>query len=289
MPRDSHDGYVQYGLPRPGRALKGVMLLLFSIWLVFAIGLNWAGLPAASFDFFVGNNEQIWGGQLWRFFTAPLLHLPIGSQGVWHMLMTLLGLFFLAPQLEESMGGARFLRFLAIAALTGYVLQFLVTAALPSSMSQRLVGPIWFGAMPALEGVAIAWALSFRGQTVRLMFVIPVSSRGLIIFVVAVSVLYLIAGADQPSGLVAPFGGMLVGWLLGGGTPSPLRRFWLKFRYKKLEREAERARSTRRDRVARSGLRVIEGGGPDQPNDPPPNGNGKGKRDGVGPDGRLLN
>jgi hypothetical protein len=95
----------------------------------------------------------------------------------------------------------------------------------------------------------------------------------------------VVAGAQRTSGLIAPFGGMLVGWLLGGGTPSPLRKFWLKQRYKTLEREADRARADRQKRVARSGLRVIPGGGKD-----PSNGSRKNDDDDrVGPDGKLLN
>jgi membrane associated rhomboid family serine protease len=278
-------GSVQFALPRPGPALRAVLIALFAIWLVYAIGLNWLGLPERAFELVVGSTRDVINGQIWRLFTAPLIHMPIGDQGVWHILTTLLGLYFLAPELEKNWGSARFLRFLMIAAVFGYGLQMLVELALPETMARKLVGPVWFGALPTVEAVAIAWALSFRGQVVRLMFVIPVSSRGLILFVVATSLLYVVAGAQRTSGLIAPFGGMLVGWLLGGGTPSPLRKFWLKQRYKTLEREADRARVDRQKRVARSGLRVIPGGGK-EPGDGSDRKNGDSR---VGPDGKLLN
>jgi membrane associated rhomboid family serine protease len=284
--RGGHDqGSVQFAFPRPGPALKAVLIGLFALWLVYAIGLNWLGLPIEAFEFMVGKTSEVMHGQIWRLFTAPLVHMPFGDQGVWHVLTTLLGLYFLAPELERTWGAPRFLRFLLFASVFGYGLQLAVAVALPEEQSQKLVGPLWFGALPTVEAVAIAWALSFKGQVVRLMFVIPVSSRGLIIFVVAMSLLYVVAGAQRTSGLISPFGGMLVGWLLGGGTPSPLRRFWLRQRYKSLEREAEQARIDRQKRVARSGLRVIPGGGK-TPADGAERKNGD---DRFGPDGKLLN
>jgi membrane associated rhomboid family serine protease len=276
-------GSVQFAFPRPGRALKAVLFGLFAIWLLYAIGLNWLGLPQKAFEVMVGSTADVKAGQVWRLFTAPLVHLPFGDAGVWHILTTLMGLYFLAPELERTWGAARFLRFLLVAAVFAYGLQMLVELTLPETLARKLVGEVWFGALPAVEAVAIAWALSFKGQVVRLMFVLPVSSRGLIIFVVATSVLYVVAGAQRTSGLIAPFGGMLVGWLLGGGSPSPLRRFWLKQRYKSLEREAERSRGERRQRVARSGLRVIPGGGKAPTDGERKNG------DSRGPDGKLLN
>jgi len=260
------------GLPRPGRALWGVILTLFAIWLAFAIGLNWGGVSENAFLLFAGNTERILHGEVWRLFTAPLIHLPrVGS-----VMFLLLGFYFLTPTLEQHWGGARLLRFLILSALVAYGLQMLVGLALPRSVSQKLVGEYWFSATPVLGAVSIAWALTFRGQTVRLFFVLPVSSRGLILFVIGVSVLYLFTLEQMPSGLLAPFGGMLSGWLFGGGTPSPARRFWLKLRLAKLESEAKRESADRKKRVARSGFRVIEGGKDDD-------------EDRRGPDGRMLN
>jgi hypothetical protein len=67
--------------------------------------------------------------------------------------------------------------------------------------------------------------------------------------------------------------------LLGGSTPSPFRRLWLKLRLAQLDAEARRDSERRKQRAQSSGLKVIEGGkksgtGPDDPR---------------GPDGRWLN
>jgi len=75
-------------------------------------------------------------------------------------------------------------------------------------------------------------------------------------------------------GLISPFGGLAAGWLLGAGTPSPLRRVYLKYRYNQLQREAER--DARARRAKQSKFSVIEGGR-------------RGNGNGNGPGGKYLN
>jgi membrane associated rhomboid family serine protease len=246
-------------LPKPGRTLWGVMIAIFAVWLMFSVALTWAGVSPEVFQLFCGNTERILHGEVWRLFTAPLLHLP----SVLALLMVMLGFYFLTPTLEQQWGGARLLRFLIVSSLVAYLFQMGFDLLLPRSVTARLIPEYWFSSTPALEAVAIAWALTFRGQTVRVMFVIPVTSTGLIVFVVAVSLLYLVTGEMTSSGLIAPFGGMACGWLLGGSTPSPLRKAWLRLRMKRLEREVATQKQQRQKRVASSGLRVIEGGNDD--------------------------
>jgi membrane associated rhomboid family serine protease len=246
------------GLPRPGRALTAVLVGLLAIWLAFAVGINWGGAPEAVFTALCGSTAQILQGEVWRLFTAPLLHVPSGTVG--HILFTLLGLYFLSPSLEREWGPKRFLRFLAGSAIFAYAFQMLVELVLPATLGQKLVPSLWFGAGPVVSAVSIAWALTFRGRTIHLMFVIPVTTRGLLIFVILMNVMVLIAQVTAPEGLIAPFGGMLAGWLFGSGSPSPLRRAWLKLRLAQLDAEARREADARKKRVQRSGLQVLEGG-----------------------------
>ena len=264
------------GLPRPGKALIGLMLTISALWLMFAVGLNWGGASTSLFLLLTGDTEAILHGQVWRLFTAPLLHTPHGGEGVSHLLTALFGLYFLGTRLEEKWGAARMLRFVAMTAVLSYALQMLFELVLPASLSARMVGAHWYGLGPAIAAIAIAWALTFKGQVVRLFFVLPVTSGMLVAVVIGLGLLRL-AAADMPEeGLLAPFGGMLFGWLLGGGTPSPLRRAWLKLRLAQLDGEARRDGARRKARVNQSGLRVIPGGR-------------AGDDDDKGPDGRWLN
>ena len=176
------------------------MIALAAVWLMFAAAINWGGGSRRLFEALCGNTQLILGGQVWRLVTAPLIHEPSGT--ISHILTVELGLFFLAPSLEQSWGGRRLLRFLALSAILAYGLQILVELLVPASLSARLVPRYWYGAIPAVEAVVIAFALTFKNRTVLLFFVLPVSSRGLILLAVGISTLMLIAGAMGPSGFV---------------------------------------------------------------------------------------
>jgi membrane associated rhomboid family serine protease len=265
MARGYSDG-PSIGFPRPGRALTGVLIGLFAIWLFFALGINWGGSFASLFKTLSGNTALILQGEIWRLFTAAFLHAPSGT--VWHIVFALLMLYMFGAQLEQEWGPKRFLKFLMGSAVFAYSFQVLVVIALPESIESSLVPPFWFGSAPVISAVTIAWALTFRGRTINLMFVVPVTSRGLIVFVILIDVMYLVAQARVPEGLISPFGGMLAGWLFGASGPSPLRRVWLKLRLAQLDAEARREADARKKRVARSGLQVLEGGrGQDSDND----------------------
>jgi hypothetical protein len=173
---------------------------------------------------------------------------------------SLIGLYFLGPSLEAHWGGRRFVFFLIWSAVLGYAFQVLGQLILPASIAARMSADYWFGSIPAVEALSVAWALNFRGQTVRLFFLLPVTAGGLLAFVIGFSVLRLIASQQTPEGLISPFGGMIAGWWLGGGTPSPLRRLYLKYRYAQLDREAARERRQRAKRAQRAPFSVIEGG-----------------------------
>jgi len=258
------DEMAMMGLPRPGKALLWVMGVLLSIWIMFAVGINYGHLDPNAFLLFAGNTKAILHGELWRILTAGLMHLPAGPGAVSHIVYALLGLYFLAPTLEARWGPRRMVLFLVGSTVVGFVAQIAAEALLPHSLSAALGQPYWFGSMGAIEAIAVAWALSNRGQTVRLFFVLPVTSTGLLIFVIGFSVLMVLAGEKPHEGLITPFGGMLAGYLFGAGNPTPARRMLLKLRYLWIARRAAKFRSSQ------PRLRVIEGGETAQSRRKPP-------------------
>src|SRR4051794_22402828 len=219
---------VMFRMPRPGRALIWAMGILLFIWIAFAVAINFGGLDPRAMVLLAGNSDAIWHGQVWRLFTAGLIHQASGPGAVEHIMFALLGLYFLAPTLEQRWGSRRTLLFLASSLVFGFVTQLFAEALLPASLSARLGQDYWFGSFGALEAVAVAWALSNRGQTVNLFFVLPVTSTGLLLFVVGMSVLRVIAAAKTAEGVFTPFGGMLAGYLFGAGSPTPMRKLWLR-------------------------------------------------------------
>lgn len=225
---------------------------------MFAMALNWGGADPAIFALLVGTVDGIAQGELWRLFTAPLLHLP-GEP--FHVLGVLLGLYFLTPSLEQRWGSRKLLLFLAVSVVFAYTLQFLVLWSVPTALGNKLGAQrFWCGGFPAVEAVAVAWATTFGRQTIRLFFVLPVTGRGMLIFIVGFSFLRLVAIQDAPEGLLSPFGGLLAGWLFGSGTPSPFRRLYLRFRYSQLQRRQNDAVLAKGKRIRKSSLEVIEGG-----------------------------
>lgn len=243
---------MSFGLPKPGRALIGVMLGVTILWVGFAIAINWIGVGQSWFAAIVGS-DAVLRGELWRLVTAPWLHQPSGPGSVGHLLFALIGLYFLGSSVEERMGPKRFLLFLLGSGAFAAALQVVVPQLIPS-----LRQPVFFGSIGIIDAIAVAWALSFRGQQVRLFFVLPVSGFGMILFVLAMNVFYVLAMEQRHEGLVTPFGGMLAGLLFAEG--SPVRRAYLKWKLGRLQAKSASLSSTTRPRARPSHLQVIEGG-----------------------------
>jgi membrane associated rhomboid family serine protease len=276
MPTYSGD-YAPPAFPRPGPVVMVLMCVVGGLWLAFAVGMHWAGVSEEVFALFCGNTLLILHGQVWRVLTAPLMQAP---NQFWHVFGVLLALYFFATPLEKEWSRGRFVRFLLALAVVPALAQGLVDLALPASVSAYLSGPYWFGGFAVASGLTVSWALNFRGDVVRLYGILPVTPRTLILIVVATPFGYLLFRETPAEGVAGLLGGCLGGWLLGGGTPSPLRRYWLKFRIGRLDAEVHREAAQRKKRVERSQLKVIEGGrSKDEGGDP----------GGRGPDGRWLN
>ncbi|MCC6524771.1 MAG: rhomboid family intramembrane serine protease [Polyangiaceae bacterium] len=246
------------------------MVGLACLWIAFAAALNWANAEgaAAAFGWLAGSDDALASGQVWRFFTALLLHQPSSP---WHLLSVLMVLYFFATPLETRWGPRRVYLVLVGSGVFAYVVQLLV-----GWIIAPLAQPIWYGSLAAAEGLIVAWALSARsGERIRLFFVWPVSARGLIIFGIVMAVANLLARRAMAEGFVAPFAGMLAGYLFS--DRSALRRLWLKLRLRRIQSEVaslSRARAARTK--AAPHLRVIRGGA--APEDDDDDGPGRDKR-----------
>jgi membrane associated rhomboid family serine protease len=237
-----------------------VLVGLLSIWILFAVGINWGGASVAAFMALAGNADTIAHGELWRLLTAPLLHRPDSGAGVQHIAFALMGIYFLGTALEQTWGSARLMRFLAVTAVSSYAIQSLIALILPAALRGRFVPDIWYGTAPVIAALSIAFATSLRGQKILLFFVLPLGSRALVLATVGIGLLLLIADALGPSGHIAPFAGMFMGWVFGGGTPSPARKLWLRFRMGRLDAEARRSALRTQARRNPHRFEVISGG-----------------------------
>jgi membrane associated rhomboid family serine protease len=254
-----------FAFPRPGPALKVVLVMLAAVWLVGAIVFNWIPGGERVFLWLACTTEGVQHLELWRLLTAGLLTKPGGPGAISHLLFTLVGLYFLSPDLERRWGSARFARFLATCVVVGYAMAVgldLVAHARASVFHQSIM----FGAGAAITGTAVAWARENAEAEVRLFFVLPVKGKYLFWFTVAYCVLGVISGDTFTEGAVAPFGGIVVGLLLGG-SPSAIRTLYLRTKLAMLRKQSTAAtvraalpRTSRRARGGSPPLRVVHGG-----------------------------
>src|SRR4051812_23375808 len=104
----SGPGQVTMALPRPGPALKVVLIAIGVIGLLEqAAATNHvaSGLRVIEWLTFSATAGKIF--QVWRLVTSGLLTNPASLN---HLIVTMLGLYFLSPDLERRWGSARFVR-----------------------------------------------------------------------------------------------------------------------------------------------------------------------------------
>ncbi|MBK8215961.1 MAG: rhomboid family intramembrane serine protease [Myxococcales bacterium] len=257
-------------LPKPGPTLRVVLVLLAAVSVVSAIVVHWLpggpkGAELVGYLTFDPTNRAFFL-EPWRLLTSGLLTSP---EGISHTLFTLLGLYFLGGDLERRWGGGRFVGLLVSSVLVGNLLAFVLAQAFPGVGLLRRT--VLFGPEAALIAAAIAWGRENPNAQIRLFFFLPIRGTTFIWITLGFCVLGLVYSQSQPEGVVAPFGGALVGALLGG-TPSPLRKAYLRAKLAFLRRKGPvltvesllDERGTSEPRATKKGktpsLRVVYGG-----------------------------
>jgi membrane associated rhomboid family serine protease len=255
---------ISLALPRPGPALKAVLLTILALGLLNAFVAAWVPHGGDVFDALVCDLAKLRQWQLWRALTSGLLTSP---DHYGHLFFTLIGLYFLTPDLERRWGAARFLRFLAMSVVAGNLAVLFVDALAPASAQERFHPGAVYGASAAIAAVAIAWSRDNADLTVQLFFVLPMRGKWLFWLTIGLCVLDLIYPTALPEGVVAPLGGVSIG-LLFGGSPSPARSLYLRLKLAVLRRRTRSlsvagvlaAKPVRRPRSGAPPLRVVSGG-----------------------------
>jgi membrane associated rhomboid family serine protease len=205
-------GGLTFGLPRPARAVK-VLLLLNAVAFVLQIFLDQParGVGWGPMSTWLGVTVGGWW-QPWRYVTFQFLHA-----GVWHIVLNMLGLYFLGSPLERHYGTKRFVAFyLSCGAFAGLAYVVIGAAAgLPDGL------PI-IGASGGVYGIVLAAAVYFPGfRIIFLFFPVPIRLAAIVIFgAMLLTVLRAIAAgrADAVMSDVAHLGGAVLAaawiWLL---------------------------------------------------------------------------
>lgn len=137
--------------------------------------------------------------QPWTLVTYMFLHANLG-----HILFNMLGLFFFGPQVEQRLGGRRFLILYFVSGLAGALASIVLTPHVAI-----------IGASAAIFGVFLAFAQFWPHAQVLIWGIIPVQARVLIIIMTVMSLLGGTTRLIEPN--VAHFahlGGFVGGWLV---------------------------------------------------------------------------
>jgi membrane associated rhomboid family serine protease len=251
----------QLALPKPGRGLTVLLVIMSALGVATAL-LTTLGVPHAGilFALLACSPRHVLFAP-WTLVTSGLITSPVSWS---HLFFSLLGIYFLGAPLERRWGGWRFVLFLAAAVLVGNLVILAVSAV---ASDARFHPDLVYGPSAAIAAIAVAWSREYPDATVNLFFFLPVRARAFLWITLGFCVLDLIYPAAMPEGVVAPFGGVIAG-LLMGGSPSLLRRAWLRFRLVVLRRRTGQLRAqdwltpkpTRRSRPGAPPLRVVPGG-----------------------------
>jgi membrane associated rhomboid family serine protease len=233
--------------------------------LVNALLYNWV-LDDAVFKWLVVPPQAFHHGEWWRLYTlltSGLLTLPATQSGIWHLVLTLLGLYFLSTDLERRWGPWRFIRFLFASVICGTLLVLLFDWATPKDAAFFHPSAL-FGATAAITAAAVAWGRENPNAEIRLFFFLPMSGSWLLWITIGFCFLELLYKGEIPEGRMAPFGGVITGLVLSG-SPSVVRRLYLQAKLWLLRRrgasrvEIEIAPRRKKSRAGPP-LRVVIGG-----------------------------
>ncbi len=258
------DGPAQLALPKLGRGVKGLLIAYLAIGLVGAILVNYVPSAGVAFWAWLACIPRTVVPRAWSPITAGLLTDP---EHYSHLVFTLIGFYFLGPDLERRWGTWRFLRFIAISSAVGFLLSLAIGAITPGE-SAVLHPRLMFGPAAALSALAVAWGRENAAAQIRLYFFLPISGRILVWITLGFCALGLFFPASVTEGVLSPFGGFIAGIALSG-SPSPLRAIYLRLKLGVLRRRGggsmhidldPRPKTATKRRPGAPPLRVVVGG-----------------------------
>jgi len=139
--------------------------------------------------------------QPWRLISYQFLHDP---NNPWHVILNMMGLYFLGPTLERFWYSKKFLIFYLCCGMAGGVLYLLLASA--GIVRQGIL----IGASGAILGMLAACAILFP-QFIVILFIFPVPIRRAAVILTFLYVVNIFIGSANAGGDVAHLTGMVVG------------------------------------------------------------------------------
>src|SRR4051812_2641838 len=144
-----------------------------------AAGGQFAGMPPLQRWGFFSADRAIYHGQVWRFITFQFLHAS-----PWHLVGNMIGLYLFGPIVEAHFGARRYLAFYLLCGLAGAASYLLLafTHVLVHDPATPLVG-----ASAGIFGLLVAAAMIAPGVQIYAYYGIPITVRGLAIFMMGLA------------------------------------------------------------------------------------------------------
>jgi membrane associated rhomboid family serine protease len=240
---------MRLGVTRPTPVVFATLIALVAMFIVTAVAVRFTEAGRALYALLELNPRLVLEEyRVWTLLTYASLH-SLESPG--HLVFNGIALYFFGPAMESRWGARKFVGFMALAALMGGL--FVVGTHLLGLGSSRVVG-----ASSITMGILVAWGFTFPEREIYLFFFLPMRGIHLIYATVAFEILNALSFSSISA--AGHFGGMLIGFLYG--ESSPLRRYYLKLRLRRLQAQAEavRASPAAKSRVGAPPLKVIQGG-----------------------------
>lgn len=224
------------GSPRITWAVQRLMLaniVIFALQLATDPLLAALGVPRPYYGggaslFFGFYQPTFFAGFVWSPFTYQFLH-----NGLMHLFMNMLWLFFFGPDVERVLGTRPFFRFYLFCGAAG------VLATIIPYIAQGNATNV-VGASGAVMGVMVAFAMIEPDRQFFLFpFPWPINARALVLIVVIVNIIYALG--DSPVSVMTHFGGMFMGYLYMKALP-------LLLSYKREKRRKEVLRKEKKKR-----------------------------------------
>jgi len=190
---------IRFGFGSVTPAVKWLLIINIGIFMAMALSPGFA--VTLAYWFAVDATSLAKGLQFWRLISYQFLHGSVG-----HILLNMLGVFFLGPTLERNWGSRKFVTFyLGCGAAGGLFYLFLVGTGF-------LGGSLMVGASGAVLGMLAACAILFPHFVVILiLFPLPIRTAAIILTIMYLAL--VVSRGENAGGEASHLGGMAAGAL----------------------------------------------------------------------------
>lgn len=192
--------YMRQSSHRAAFSVTQKLMLVLAV--VFALQcVNAVYLQTSAESYLALTTAGLRSGFVWQLFTFQFLH-----GGLFHLLMNLLGLWFLGSWVERVLGTKRYLIFFALCGVGGGLLQGALMLLFPGHY-----GSLLYGASAGTSGMLALFAVLEAESEIRWNFVIPLRAKHLLWLEAGISLFFTVVPANQGVAHAAHLGGILAG------------------------------------------------------------------------------